>query len=42
MASVSVHFSFDFEYLIADNWVQLLEIVWEQILDHAKRKKSRA
>ena len=30
MAPVSAHFSFDFEYKIAVNWVQLLEIVIER------------
>ena len=29
MAQVLAHFSFDFEYSIATNWVQLLEIVIE-------------
>ena len=30
MAPVLVHFSFDFEYSIAVNWVQLLETVIEK------------
>ena len=33
MTPVPAHFSFDFQNEIAANWVQLLEIVIERILD---------